>query len=536
MSEAPLLRDIDPDLYKIEKTGSELSGADGNVYGFRYFLTVGDKPKKGAEKNFQRRFRIENAVFPYAIKPGSVPKNVIPDADGRLPPGSFGVWERLSFCVNLVPGVHDEDMRALATMEDKLLQQLYARKSEMFVNGAHITHPSNVLMLWSTRFLSPSNGKTTKDGVPLPPRVWPDIVGWGNAIGDASVITWKETVRGVPTTKSAINKCTFLPRDPKYTPPPKTTRPTVFRVRLDGPDNVWADTCPWREDASYDNYDSPILLDESGNWRYRLIGPGDLTPGSTGTVHVDPTSIEVLPKSIGRGFNASIVEFTRAAPTTDEPFVYVAYDEGVGQEDRASAQQLQEFWTRKAQEARANAARKAADEAATAVDAISAAGVPRAAPQQQPPRAEPTDEELAALDEASFVTPPAPAPAPLRRSGPPPKPAKPRHADVVSAAAPPTRILASSPLTRTVSGPPARGYADEDAPLDVDEDEAAAAFAEEEAMAAAAAAEEEALAAAAERHATPFPGSIAGSKRRAEEGILRKSYAHVPPKVVARRT
>lgn len=351
-AEYPLARNLSIDAIDIATKGNEIIGSDNANHGTSYWITSGPKKSDTAASQAQRRFRIENVSFPYAIRPCNVPKMAVPGPDGRLPPKSFQPWDRLSLGVHLDAVAHADDASALTRLQQRLVKRMFDRKDELFTNPEYIQTEALVEMQFKGRFFKPA--KLDGSGKETPGQLWPDVVGWGDKIENATVLTWEETKpNGTKIKQSRIKHCTYAPRFPDEKLDPRIkTKPTIFRLRIG--DGKWTDRVVLREDGSLDNYDSPVVLDKSGAPRQRLVGPGDLTEGSTGTVFFDPTSISI-DKSIRGGLNALVVEFDRAEPKTGS-FGLAPVDEADDDANRASISEVDEYFRRQEEAARARAA------------------------------------------------------------------------------------------------------------------------------------------------------------------------------------
>ena len=351
-AEYPLARNLSIDAIDIATKGNEIIGSDNANHGTSYWITSGPKKSDTAASQAQRRFRIENVTFPYAIRPCNVPKMAVPGPDGRLPPKSFQPWDRLSLGVWLDAVNHSADSDALVRFQQRLVKRMFDRKDELFTNPEYIQTEGLVEMQFKGRFFKPA--KVDASGSETPGQLWPDIVGWGDKIENATVLTWEETrPNGTKVKQSRIKHCTYAPRFPDEKLDPRVkTKPTIFRLRIG--DGKWTDRVGLREDGSLDNYDSPVVLDKSGAPRQRLIGPGDLTEGSTGTVYFDPTSVSI-DKTIRAGLNALVVEFDRAAPKTGA-FGLAPIEEADDDAARASITEVEEYFRRQEELARARAA------------------------------------------------------------------------------------------------------------------------------------------------------------------------------------
>lgn len=340
-NEIPLARDLNTDAFDLAVKGTPIVGVDKSTHGTSYYITTGPKSKNATEN--QRRFQIHGCKFPYDIKPSNVPKSALPGPDGVLPKGSFQAWDRLSLCVELDPAVHEADVDALTRVDKRLVDVMFARKADLFTNASYITDTTYINVQYKHRLVRLAQGAT-------PPQMWPDIVGWGSAIENAAVLQWTTTLpTGAKKTESRIKSCTYAPRAVDFKPPANSSKPTIFRVNLG--DGKWTDRVPLRADGSFDNYDSPVLLDDKRQPRMRLVGPGDLTPGSSGIVYFDPTEIKI-DKSITRGLNALIVQFDRAIPKTGT-FGLAPSDEAEEDDNRASMTDVQSYFEQQEAEARA---------------------------------------------------------------------------------------------------------------------------------------------------------------------------------------
>ena len=337
-SDYVLARDLPVSELTLGKKENPVTGQDGNTYGANFWIESTIK--------HARRFRIEHVTF-RAIRPSGVPKDAVPDRFGRLTDGSFKPWDKLSLAVVLDVVHHAADIARIQELEQKLVTTMFDRKASLFTNAAYIANTIGVEAQFGQRFIRPQGVKA--DGSEQAPTMYLDVNAWGDKVIDAYIQSGSSNRGGRKISNTYVSSCRFAARVPGEKLPAKST-PTIFKVRVGG--GKTTSLVPWREDGSYDNFESHIKTDAEGKPLMRLVGPGDLTDGSIGDIYVDPVGLNINNK-VKAIRNALVVEFDRADPSKARSPASLEDEED---DNTASAAEVFDYFRQLEEKARAAAA------------------------------------------------------------------------------------------------------------------------------------------------------------------------------------